>query len=39
MNQARNSQHTYFQSPAELLILAAPWGREDGGKCHLVAER
>lgn len=31
MNQAHNSQHTYFQSPVELLILAAPWGREDGG--------
>lgn len=31
MNQARNSRHTYFQSPAELLIHPAPWGREDGG--------
>lgn len=31
MNQAHNSQRTYFQSPVELLILPAPWGREDGG--------
>lgn len=31
MNQAHNSRHTYFQSPAELLIHPAPWGREDGG--------
>lgn len=31
MNQAQNSRHTHFQSPAEPLIQAAPWGREDGG--------